>query len=102
MFSFLDGRSPPKARRGPKPRGRKVKPLTIAVTTEQRLALEALADARGSSISEVVRQFITHGLAAVAIADATHNGHDERNGHDGHAIAGVLGATEILHLEKPA
>jgi len=96
MFSFLDGRTPPKPRRGPKPRGRKVKPLTIAVTTQQRLALEALADARGSSISEVVRQLITHGLASVNTDRAA------RDGQDGHNTADALAAMQAIFPEKPA
>jgi hypothetical protein len=64
MTTTQDGRSPPRRRPGPKPRGRTVIPLTITVTPVQRTALEALADSEKSSISMVVRRFITAGLAA--------------------------------------
>ncbi len=94
MFLLLDGRNAPRSRRGPKPRGRKVKPLTIAVTMEQRIALEALADARGASISEVVRQFITHGLATTGM-------HDGNDGHDGHNAGEALAAMETIYPKKP-
>ncbi len=96
MFSFLDGRNAPKPRRGPKPRGRKVKPLTIAVTLEQRLALESLADARGTSISEVVRQFIAQGLTS------TENARTAHDGHDGHVPAGTLATMEPIYPQKPS
>ncbi len=64
MTTTKDGRSPPKGRPGPKPRGRTVIPLTITVTHIQRAELEALADAQKVSISTIVRQFIAVGLAA--------------------------------------
>lgn len=63
MTTTQDGRSPPKGRPGPKPRGRTVVPLTITVTHAQRAGLEARADAEKSSISTVVRRFIATGLA---------------------------------------
>jgi hypothetical protein len=64
MTTTQDGRSPPKGRPGPKPRGRTVVPLTITVTHAQRAALEARADAEKSSISTIVRRFVAAGLAA--------------------------------------
>ncbi|MHB8644879.1 MAG: hypothetical protein ACYDAR_03695 [Thermomicrobiales bacterium] len=64
MTTTHDGRSLPKRRPGPKPRGRTVTPLTITVTHAQRAGLEARADTEKSSISTVVRRFITAGLAA--------------------------------------
>ena len=63
MTSIQDGRSPPKGRPGPKPRGRTVVPLTITVTHAQRAGLEALADTEKSSISTIVRRFVAAGLA---------------------------------------
>ena len=63
MTTLQDGRSPPRRRPGPKPRGRTVIPLTITVTHAQRAALEGLADVQAISISAVVRQFIITGLA---------------------------------------
>jgi len=54
----------PQGRRGPKPRGRTVTPLTITVTTAQRIALDAIADRQQRSISAVVREFIAVGIAA--------------------------------------
>ncbi len=69
MVLFLSPDTPASpSRRGPKPRGRKVKPLTIAITLEQRAALEVLADTRQTSISDVVRTFIADGLAAISSA----------------------------------
>ena len=62
MVTPQEGRSPPKSRPGPKPRGRSVVPLTITVTRAQRTALESLADTQQRSISAVVRQFIATGL----------------------------------------
>ncbi len=60
--------APPKGRRpGPKPRGRTVVPLTITVTRAQRDALEAMADTEKSSISSVIRRFITVGLAVSSL-----------------------------------
>jgi hypothetical protein len=64
MAATRDGRSPPKGRPGPKPRGRTVVPLTITITHAQRAGLEALADAEKSSISTIVRRFVAAGLAA--------------------------------------
>ncbi len=64
MTTTQDGRSPPRRRPGPKPRGRTVVPLTITVTHAQRAELEARADAERSSISTVVRRFVAAGLAA--------------------------------------
>lgn len=63
MTVSQDGHAPPRRRPGPKPRGRTVIPLTITVTPDQRAALEARAEAEKSSISMVVRRFITAGLA---------------------------------------
>ena len=63
MTTTQDGRSPPRRRPGPKPRGRTVVPLTITVTHAQRAGLEARADAEKSSISTVVRRFVAAGLA---------------------------------------
>ena len=63
MTTLQDGRSPPRRRPGPKPRGRTVIPLKITVTHAQRAALEGLADVQAISISAVVRQFIITGLA---------------------------------------
>jgi len=63
MSITSDALSPPKRRPGPKPRGRSVVPLTITVTPAQRAALEARADAEQRSISAVVREFISVGLA---------------------------------------
>lgn len=68
MASSRDGPIPPpplKGRPGPKPHGRNVVPLTITVTMAQRTALDALADTQQTSISAVVRQFISVGLTAV-------------------------------------
>ncbi len=64
MTTTQDGRSLPRRRPGPKPRGRTVVPLTITVTHAQRAALEARADAEKSSISTVVRRFVAAGLVA--------------------------------------
>src|SRR6478609_12004591 len=64
MTTTQDGRSPPRRRPGPKPRGRTVVPLTITVTHAQRAGLEARADMEQSSISTIVRRFIAAGLAA--------------------------------------
>ena len=64
MTTTLDGRSPPKRRPGPKPRGRTVVPLTITVTHAQRVGLEARADMEAVSISTIVRRFVAAGLAA--------------------------------------
>jgi hypothetical protein len=64
MTTTQDGRSPPRRRPGPKPRGRTVVPLTITVTHAQRADLEARADAEKSSISTIVRRFVAAGLAA--------------------------------------
>jgi hypothetical protein len=63
MTTILDGQSPPKGRPGPKPRGRKVVPLTITITHAQRAGLEARADVEKSSISTIVRRFVAAGLA---------------------------------------
>lgn len=68
MVITPDVPSPPKRRPGPKPRGRTVVPLTITVTPAQRAALEARADAQQRSISAVVREFITAGLAPRALS----------------------------------
>ena len=62
MVSPRRGVPLPKSRPGPKPRGRRVVPLTITVTWAQRNALDALADTQQCSISAVVRQFIAVGL----------------------------------------
>ena len=64
MTTTRDGRSPPKGRPGPKPRGRTVVPLTITVTHAQRAELEARADRERVSISTIVRRFVAAGLAA--------------------------------------
>jgi len=64
MTTTQDGRSSPRRRPGPKPRGRTVVPLTITVTHAQRAGLEARADSEKSSISTVVRRFVAVGLAA--------------------------------------
>jgi hypothetical protein len=63
MTTTHDGRSPPKGRPGPKPRGRTVVPMTITVTHAQRAGLEARADLEKSSISTIVRRFVAAGLA---------------------------------------
>ncbi len=51
----LEVLSRPKSHPGPKPRGRKVVPLTITVTRAQRTALEVRADTEQVSISTIVR-----------------------------------------------
>ncbi len=63
MTTSTNGSAPSPRRPGPKPRGRRVVPLTITITPEQRAALEALADVQRVSISTVIRQFIAAGLA---------------------------------------
>jgi hypothetical protein len=62
MITTQDGRSPPKGRPGPKPRGRTVVPMTVTVTHAQRAGLEARADAEKISISTIVRRFVAAGL----------------------------------------
>jgi len=63
MVTPQEGRSPPKSRPGPKPRGRTVVPLTITVTHAQRAGLESRADTEQVSISTVVRRYVAAGLA---------------------------------------
>jgi len=58
-----------KGRPGPRPRGRTVIPLTIAVTPAQRLSLKAVADVQKTSISAIVRQLIVAELAADVTID---------------------------------
>jgi hypothetical protein len=64
VIGSSDTRSGRKRNPGPKPGGRKVAPLTVTIPPAQKAALEALADERGCSISEIVRQFVADGLAA--------------------------------------
>ncbi len=62
MFPSHDRPATARVKRGPKPRGRNVYPLSIAVTAAQRARIEGIADRREVTISEVVRGFIEAGL----------------------------------------
>jgi len=53
-----------KRKPGPKPRGRTVLPLTIAVTMAQRALLDGIAARECITVSAVVRRLIVAGLAA--------------------------------------
>jgi len=53
-----------KRKPGPRPRGRTVLPLTIAVTMAQRALLDGIAARECTTVSAVVRRLIVAGLAA--------------------------------------
>jgi hypothetical protein len=58
-----DERHPPQPRPAPRRSARDVNTMTITVTPEQYAALVSLAEAKGVSLSVIVRQFIDAGLA---------------------------------------